>query len=302
MPKRTNEFQELIATVYAQIVPEGGKVTGSGMVHDRDAGVLREVDILIEYRYAHHDQKIAIECRDRSRKDSVEWIDSLIGKIKSLSVNKLVAVSKEGFTDSARTKAAAHNIDVLTVEQAIDTDWENYPIRPGVVVISGENYRLHDVRYRRGDEFYPMTELGLDSLVELNGAEAGTLKEACEYLFKQYVVPYIEENKKKEIMSLFKTVEDLGKEGCIETGHTLPGLAVRGENSELIDISGLQFVVFGKRNTHPVEQEHFKLNDLMISTGKFVDQDDSSITFQIVQDPETEKIHASWRRKKDEDA
>ena len=98
MPKRTNDFQDLIASVYKQIVPDGGKVTESGMVYDKDADTLREVDILVEYRYVHHNFKIAIECRDRSRKDSVEWIDSLIGKSKSLLVNKVVAVSKEGFT------------------------------------------------------------------------------------------------------------------------------------------------------------------------------------------------------------
>lgn len=106
MPKRTNDFQELITSVYKQIVRDGGKVTESGMVYDKDADTLREVDILVEYRYAHHNFKIAIECRDRSRKDSVEWIDSLIGKAKSLSVNKVVAVSKEGFTEPAKRKLA----------------------------------------------------------------------------------------------------------------------------------------------------------------------------------------------------
>jgi len=70
MPKRTNEFQELITTVYEQITHQGGRVTESGMVFDKDANILREVDILVEYRYAHHDFKLVIECRDRSRKDS----------------------------------------------------------------------------------------------------------------------------------------------------------------------------------------------------------------------------------------
>ncbi|MGH9913639.1 MAG: hypothetical protein ACRD4W_14435 [Nitrososphaeraceae archaeon] len=50
MPKRTNDFQELIATIYKQITPHGGKVTESGMAFDKDANTLREVDILVEYR------------------------------------------------------------------------------------------------------------------------------------------------------------------------------------------------------------------------------------------------------------
>jgi hypothetical protein len=153
MPKRTNDFQELIAAIYEQITPQGGKVTESGMVFDRDAKTLREVDILVEYRYAHHDFKMVIECRDRSRKDSVEWIDALIGKTSSLAVNKVVAVSKEGFTDTAKNKAQMHGIDTLTVEEAVDTDWAKYSIRPGITLLSGEKYRLHDVLFEGGGQY-----------------------------------------------------------------------------------------------------------------------------------------------------
>ena len=80
MPKRTNDFQTLIKTIYDQIVPDGGKVTESGMVQDKEAGILREVDILVEYKYAGHEFSFVLECRDRSRAESVEWIDGLVGK------------------------------------------------------------------------------------------------------------------------------------------------------------------------------------------------------------------------------
>ena len=39
--KRTNDFQDLIASIYKQIVPDGGKVTESGMVYDKEADTLR---------------------------------------------------------------------------------------------------------------------------------------------------------------------------------------------------------------------------------------------------------------------
>ena len=47
MPKRTNEFQKLITSIYKKITPIGGVVTESGMVYDKDAKELREVDILV---------------------------------------------------------------------------------------------------------------------------------------------------------------------------------------------------------------------------------------------------------------
>lgn len=109
MPERTNDFQRLIATIYDQITANEATVTESAMVFDRDSKTLREVDILVEYRFAHHNFKLMIECRDRARKDTVEWIDSLLGKIGSLEVNKVVAVSKEGFTKSAKAEVVLEN-------------------------------------------------------------------------------------------------------------------------------------------------------------------------------------------------
>jgi hypothetical protein len=33
----------------------------------------------------------------------------------------------------------------------------------------------------------------------------------------------------------------------------------------------------------------------MISTGKYVDAEGASFDFEIVQDPETRKLHGSWK-------
>jgi hypothetical protein len=302
MPRRTNNFQELITTVYEQIVPDGGKVTESEMVYDKDADALREVDILVEYRYAHHDFKIAIECRDRSRKDSVEWIDGLIGKSKSLLVNKVVAVSKEGFTKTAKKKAQANDIDTLTLEEAIDTDWENYPIKPGIVVITGENFRLHDVLFKDGNAYRSLKELDLRSIVIVDGEEFGSIKENFEHFFLNHLLPFIQEKKRKDMMELFKTKADLDKELYIEFDHTFPGTLARLSTGEEIDISDLKFIIFGTRNTEEVGQEHFKFNELMVSTGQHRDSDGSTIKFNIVQDSESKKIHGRWKREKSEDA
>ena len=302
MPKRTNDFQDLIASVYKQIVPDGGKVTESGMVYDKDADILREVDILVEYRYIHHNFKIAIECRDRSRKDSVEWIDSLIGKSKSLLVNKVVAVSKEGFTKTAKKKAIANNIDTLTLEEAIDTDWDKYSIKPGIVLITDENFRLHDVLYKKGDTFRSLRELDLRSIIVLNGEGSGSIKDYFEYFFLNHLLPFIQTNKRTEIMQLFKTKADLDKPIYIEFDHTFPGTYARLSSGEEIDISVTKFIVLGIRGTKEVEQKHYKFNELMISTGEHLDSDGSKIKFNIVQDPESDQIHGTWNRKKPENA
>jgi hypothetical protein len=123
MPKRTNVFQQIVAYIYSQIIPAGGKVTESAFLREDEIGEPREIDVLIEHNIAGHDIKIAVECRDYTRDQNVQWIDSLIGKYSRLKANQIVAVSSSAFSDSAKTKAAKHNIDAITVNEALTANW-----------------------------------------------------------------------------------------------------------------------------------------------------------------------------------
>ena len=296
MPKRTNDFQSLIATIYDQVTAENGTVSESAMVFDRDANILREVDVLVEYRYAHHNFKLVIECRDRARKDTVEWIDALIGKLSSLAVDKIVAVSKEGFTEAAKTKATMHGIEVLTVEEAVEQDWERFSIKPGVSILSDENYRLHDVQFREGETYRSLKELGLCSPVLKEEEEVGSIKEVFEYFFLEFLLPRIQKKVKAERLDIFKTLADLSKLLHVESDHKLPGFSVRLADGEEIDVSDVKFIVHGTRHLSNIKQKHMKFNDMMVSTSQYLDADGSLLKLSIVQDPETEQIHGRWRR------
>ena len=183
MPKRSNDFQELIKTIYEQIVPDGGSVTESGMVLDKEAGILREVDILVEYKYAGHEFRFIVECRDRSRPDTVEWIDGLIGKSKSLNVNKVIAVSNKGFAASAEKKAMENGIETLTLKRANETDWTKFPIKPGVLLLTDDVYRIQDVLHKSNGDYIPIVKLGLESNVVINDEIAGDVRGLVEYFF-----------------------------------------------------------------------------------------------------------------------
>ena len=162
MPKRTNDFQTLIKHIYEQIVPAGGTVTESGMLRDKDSGDLREVDILVGYKYAGHEFSFMVECRDYSRPQTVEWIDSLIGKSKSLGVNKVVAVSSKGFTKSAIKKAQNNGIETFMLEEANEKLWGEFPFKPGVLLITGVAYQIQQVFYEKDGSFIPITELDFE--------------------------------------------------------------------------------------------------------------------------------------------
>jgi hypothetical protein len=123
MPRRSNEFQRLIRRIYRQLVPAGASVTESAMLRERDSATEREIDVLITLPLADSQITIAVECRDRGRAADVEWVDALIGKYRDLAIDRIVAVSRAGFTSGAKEKAESNRIETRTLREALEADW-----------------------------------------------------------------------------------------------------------------------------------------------------------------------------------
>lgn len=290
MPKRTNDFQNLVASIYQKIVPSGGAVTESGMVWDRDAGELREVDILVESNVAGHDFKIMVECRDRSRKESVEWIDGLIGKSRSLNVNKVVAISSKGFAKPAIEKARANGIDTLTPRQAQETDWQNYPIKPSVVVFSDEALTLQDVQYIRDGEFVSLAELGLETNVYFDNQEVGSIQSVFERTFLDFLVPDINAYLKDHIGELFKTREDLDKPLVVELERNLSELTIIESEGKPVDLSRVKFLIQGVRAVTNLDQKHTVFNGVIVSEGWHQNEDQTKLISRVIQEPGSKTV------------
>src|SRR5689334_21690154 len=115
--QHTNEFQRLIVMLHQQLAPSGARIIESNLVEDPATKILREADITIDYEIAGYQIRIVIECRDRSRRATVEWVDQLVGKY-GREVARVVAVSRSGFTRAASELAKAHNIEVVSASDA----------------------------------------------------------------------------------------------------------------------------------------------------------------------------------------
>ena len=125
MPKRSNSFQQAIHFIYSQLESEGAIVTESTLLLETNIQnpIKREVDILIEKELGDTKLKLAVECRGRARKDSLEWIDGLIGKYLNLPVDRVIAVSESGFTRNAILVAKRHKIELLSLRQVHERNW-----------------------------------------------------------------------------------------------------------------------------------------------------------------------------------
>jgi hypothetical protein len=125
MPRRTNDFQELIALIHQQLAPAGAIVTESAIREDALTHHGREIDITIQHELAGYPITLVVECRDHDRPQDVTWIEALVGKYLH-QVAHVIAVSSSGFTGQAFEKAKAVGITTMAIREARDTNWRKW--------------------------------------------------------------------------------------------------------------------------------------------------------------------------------
>ena len=193
MPKRTNEFQALIALIERQLADAGVRVVESEMLTDRLTGEKREVDVCVHATISGKEVTLALECRDHKRKADQTWTDGLRGKYANLPVDKVIAVARGGFAATARAAAEKAGIQTLTLEQASAANWHliaalpdraqvvaHFPIAEKVALylVKGqqplsEAMMVADVSLRQGNHTVPLGEI---LAVVLHRVASGTVR------------------------------------------------------------------------------------------------------------------------------
>jgi hypothetical protein len=118
MPARTTEFQTIVHFVRKHTADAGVTVTESKMLHDRHLDVDREVDIVIEGIFDGEPSVTSIEVIEHSRPAAVTWVEQQIAKHRYLPTNRLVLVSRSGYSKTALRAVAAEGgwVDALHPE------------------------------------------------------------------------------------------------------------------------------------------------------------------------------------------
>jgi hypothetical protein len=109
------------------LAPRGAKVTESAMVDVPGISDGREIDILIETAVGPYHIKIAVEAKDEGRKMDSTKFESILGKYNiegGVRVNKVVVITHQGFYQPVIDRAKLLGVDLYTLQQAQDVDWE----------------------------------------------------------------------------------------------------------------------------------------------------------------------------------
>ena len=118
MPKRSTPFQAIVRHVRQHLLAPGVTVTESKILRDAVLGIGREVDVVIEGTLDGEPVVISMEVRERSRPADLPWVQEMLGKHQDLPTNRLILVSKSGFTKQALVQVAAQagRVQALTPE------------------------------------------------------------------------------------------------------------------------------------------------------------------------------------------
>ncbi len=125
MPQRSTPFQAIVRLVREHLAAPGVTVTESKYLRDAVLGIDREVDIVIEGEFDDEPIVVSIEVRERSRPADIGWVQEMLQKHRDLPTNRLLLVSRTGFSGSALAAIdrEAGRVQALTPE-VIEIDGE----------------------------------------------------------------------------------------------------------------------------------------------------------------------------------
>jgi hypothetical protein len=167
----------------------GVTVTESKFLYDAQSQIEREVDIVIEGNFDGEPVVTSVEVIEHSRPATIEWVEQQINKHRYLPTNRLVLVSKSGFSKNARTRAAVEGgwVEVVT-PQAVEK--EGQPVTKSLFI---GNFQMKPTSYHLyvqppGEEIRPV-DVPVDmNIYDSDGAFLGiALDLATEILSLDFV-------------------------------------------------------------------------------------------------------------------
>jgi hypothetical protein len=200
----------------------------------------REIDVRLTAKVTGLPVTIAVECRDHSRKQTKEWIDQLIGKFIGTTpkVDRVIAVSRSGFTAGAEKKALEHRILTITLSEVQTVDW---PKQFQCIRIAESRMEVTPAKFGVS----PRMEIALDSAtLVVNSAPVGSLREIVLSVLVPLARSEIMKQLSSEPAKFFPNMAAL-KHSVLGTEHDYPvqNMAVISENGESHSIKSILVVL-----------------------------------------------------------
>jgi len=296
MTKQTNAFQKAIYYIHQKLEDSNVKISESAELCELNIKktIKREIDVLIEKQLNDNIYRIAIECRDRSSKDDITWIDGLIGKYKNLPVNKIIAISHSGFSESAELKAEEEKIELRKTEEIYSLNWEKEFLKLGVCEYS-INFTVNRVLIQTKTKL--LINVKPNRIIKYEN-ENVSIKEFIEYIQSLGWNDKINKQFKEKMFDLYKVKADLCKNVLIEHRIPLSNFTILFKN-EIHDISGVIIYLLGMPQIIDNNVRHFRYEKSLISqaTTNLLDNE-NQFKLLFTQTKVDNQINLSYDKKK----
>ena len=267
MPRRSNEFQHLVAMLTA-LSSNGAAVHESVELMEIASTETREVDVVAIGEVAGHQTVVCIECRDWKRPQSVEWVEQARTKFDDLGANVRVLVSSSGFTKTALAKAARYGIKTITpgeitpefvgkivnnAEHAEYAHWVTYPQKGEVVIRSGG--------YTQQMELPPNF-----SIFYADGSVATTFDDVVSFVIRHHTRTH-EDQWEQVLGKRHVAVGDLPEPRYNGQKLYIRGTSTSTGREELFEIANVIVTFHAERSVAVVPLTHGEFDGTYYSTG-----------------------------------
>lgn len=189
-------FKKLLLWLRDMQLPRGAIVTESKLLKDLLTGTEREVDICIEHELAGYQIIICIECIDRKRTATVEWVEQMKSKHERLPTNALVLVSRSGFSKEAVKVAEKNKITILGLEELNNQSVERIFKDTSSLRLKAcrlKTTKVNIIVEKQLEPFQENVRVTSDNLIyNREGVELGTAMKAIESILRlEYIVKEI---------------------------------------------------------------------------------------------------------------
>lgn len=130
--QKATDYEKVTAKIY-EILSPGCRVVQNDMIHGRESGMDRQIDVSIRSQIAGHDVLVIVQCKDFKSKVNVVRVGEFLSVIRDVGASKGVMVTSTGFTKGARTYAKSNGIDLCHIHDAETRNWSRVIEIPVVI-------------------------------------------------------------------------------------------------------------------------------------------------------------------------
>ncbi len=225
--------------------------------------------------------RLAVECRDRSRKSDVEWIDGLIGKFANLPVDKVIAVSRRGFSAAAMSKASGSNIELRVLAECLTHEWSAEFIQLGMAAFE---FKQAIGQVTVTVEPIPDSQISLESIVESAGRLTGrTLNQYLQACFLNHVATQVRGFVEAEFLAKLPPLAALNKKWEFTVPVDVNDTWIHFSDIQRCQIVKLTYLVIATSSAKPAEVKHFRYGATAMASVGTIEFDDKAHHMKVVQ-------------------